>query len=128
MGPIMSLHTANFRTFQFSRNLFLDCLRRPRNCEKASITTNLNNHCDCATGLRSGPPAPGQKFSTYYVKLIQEWYQINGNVYSRCKIKAVPSNSDVLQSVDDTIHLDIITIGYGPKEVIELTLSNIINF
>ena len=101
-----------------------------RNCEKASITTNLNNHCDCATGLRSGPPAPGQKFSTYHVYIIRDWYvkQYTNEVYNRCKIKAVPSNSDVLHSVDDTIHLDIITIGYGPKEVIELPLSNIINF
>ena len=113
----------NFRTFQFSRNLFLDCLRRPRNCEKASITTNLNNHCDCATGLRSGPPAPGQKFSTYHVYIIRDWYMYDGHVYNRCKIKAVPSNSDVLHSVDDTIHLDIITIGYGPKEVIELLIK-----
>ena len=49
---------------------------------------------------------------------------MKGNTrYNRCKIKAVPSNSeaassnaDILYSVDDTIHLDIINVGYG-KEV-----------
>lgn len=58
--------------------------------------------------------------------LIHEWHMGNNQAntrYNRCKIKAVPSNAeaapsnaDVLYSVDDTIHLDIINVGYG-KEV-----------
>ena len=60
--------------------------------------------------------------------LIHEWYMVTSSSpantrYSRCKIKAVPSNAeaatsnaDILYSVDDTIHLDIINVGYG-KEV-----------
>ena len=84
----------------------------------------MKNHCDCVSELRSGPPAPGQKFSTYHVYIIHDWVANWGasvNVYrSRCKLKAVPSNSQVLYSVHDTIHLDIINVGYG-KEVIEYT-------
>ena len=84
----------------------------------------------CVTELRSGPPGPGQKFSTYYIEIIKDWYQMpNDNLQSRCKIKAVPSNGqgygqgdvqgdgqgDVQYSVDDTIHLDIITVGSKKK-------------
>ena len=95
----------------------------------------MKNHCDCVSELRSGPPAPGQKFSTYHIYIIHDWYhdmnQSGGDVYSRCKLKAVPSNSQVLHSVHDTIHLDIINVGYG-KEVIEYTyyllILKIINF
>ena len=69
--------------------------------------------------LRSGPPGPGQKFSTYYVEIIQDWYYLTSH-NSRCKIKAVPNYGqggvgDVQNSVDDTIHLDIITVGYDKR-------------
>ena len=61
--------------------------------------------------LRGGPTY------SYYVEIIQDWYPVNAsnNLHSICKIKAVPRFQERQDSVDDTIYLDIITVGSEKK-------------